>query len=152
MVWFDTEFIDTGRDLHLLSIGLVNQAGATYYAEPDGAPTHLACEWVQKNVLPQLSGPKKPRPQIATEIVEFCGFRPEIWAYFGAYDWVLMCQLFGRMLDVPQHWPNFVMDVQQLRVMLGVRELPKQESTLHNALNDAIWTRDAWRFLRGMQR
>ncbi len=146
-VFFDTEFIDTGREIHLLSIGLVRADGATYYAEPAGAPKDLACEWVQKNVLPHLTGPIMPRPMIAYDILDFCGAKPEFWAYFGAYDWVLLCQLYGRMLDVPPHWPNFVMDVQQLRIMKRVADLPKQTSTEHNALADALWTKQAWEFL-----
>lgn len=146
-IWFDTEFIDTGREIHLLSIGLVREDGETYYAEPADAPKHLACEWVQKNVLPHLTGPVKPRIDIKWDLVRFCGERPEFWAYFGSYDWVLLCQLFGRMLDVPAHWPNFTMDVQQLRIELGVRDLPKQTSTEHNALADAVWTKEAWEFL-----
>ncbi len=146
-IWFDTEFIDTGREVHLLSLGMIREDGAAYYAEPEDAPRHLACEWVQKNVIPHLSGPTISRKQMRIEVREFCGFRPEFWAYFGAYDWVLMCQLFGRMLDVPDHWPNFCMDVQQERIRLNVAKLPEQLSTEHNALNDAIWTREAWEFL-----
>jgi hypothetical protein len=145
--WFDTEFIDTGKQVHLLSIGIVSEDGRTYYAEPDDAPKELACEWVQKNVLPHLTGEVKPRRLIAADIHSFCGARPEFWAYFASYDWLVLCQIYGRMLDVPAHWPNFVMDVQQLRIELGVGNLPKQESTEHNALNDAIWTKLAWEFL-----
>lgn len=147
-IWFDTEFIDTGREVHLLSLGMVRQDGLTYYAEPDDAPKHLACEWVQKNVLPHLTGPTKPRQQIKDDVIEFCGAHPVFWGYFASYDWLLLCQLFGRMLDVPPHWPNFVLDVQQWRVMNGIRDLPKQSSTEHNALNDALWTREAWEHVR----
>ena len=146
-IFFDTEFIDTGREVHLLSIGMVREDGATYYAEPDDAPKHLACEWVQKNVLPHMTGPAMPRLQIKWDLVDFAGSNPLFWAYYGAYDWLCLCQLFGRMLDVPVHWPNMVMDVQQVRVMRGVRDLPKQDTTEHNALNDAIWTKQAWEFL-----
>ncbi len=147
-VWFDTEFIDTGREVHLLSLGMVRQDGLTYYAEPDDAPKHLACEWVQKNVLPHLTGPVKPRQQIKDDVIEFCGARPVFWGYCASHDWLLLCQLFGRTLDVPAHWPNFVMDVQQWRVMNGVGALPEQASTEHNALNDALWTREAWEYIR----
>ena len=33
-ICFDTEFIEDGRTIDLLSIGLVREDGATYYAEP----------------------------------------------------------------------------------------------------------------------
>jgi hypothetical protein len=58
-----------------------------------------------------------------------------------------MCQLFGRMLDVPAHWPNFVMDVQQLRIECNVGELPKHTGTEHNALQDALWTMNAYDYI-----
>jgi hypothetical protein len=102
---------------------------------------------VKTNVLPHLRGPVKPRRQIREEIAAFCGPRPEFWAYYAAYDWVLLCQLFGRMMDVPAHWPKHVMDLQQLRVVIGVPKLPDQTTTQHHALNDALWNRDAWKYV-----
>lgn len=153
-IWFDTEFIDTGSVVHLLSIGMVREDGLTYYAEPQEADKDLACEWVRKNVLPHMRGGStvKPRARIREEIVEFCGAKPEFWGYFVAYDWLVLCQLFGRMLDVPPTWPNFAFDVQAIRALMGVRELPKQTTFEHNALNDALWTRQAWEHLRAYER
>lgn len=142
-IWFDTEFVDTGSVVHLLSIGMVREDGATYYAEPVETDRSLACAWVRKNVLPHMPGPVKPRTVIRDEIVTFAGSRPEFWGYFVAYDWLVLCQLFGRMLDVPSDWPNFAFDVQALRCLTGVRSLPNQSSVEHNALNDALWTREA---------
>lgn len=146
-VWFDTEFIDTGREVHLLSIGMVREDGLTYYAEPKETDRSLAGEWVQKNVLPHMTGPVQSRQSIRDDIAAFCGPSPQFWGYYVAYDWLLLCQLFGRMLDVPPHWPNFAFDVQAIRALQGVRELPKQTSTEHHALADALWTREAWEFL-----
>jgi hypothetical protein len=146
-IWFDTEFIDDGKTVELLSIGMVREDGSTYYAEPAETDRSRGCEWVQKNVIPPLTGPVMPRADIAYDILEFSGHNPEFWAYFASYDWVALCQLYGRMMDLPRHWPMMPMDVQQLRVLMGVAQLPKQESTAHNALNDAIWTRQAWQFL-----
>lgn len=69
---------------------------------------------------------------------------PEFWAYYADYDWVAFCWLFGTMLELPEGWPMFCMDLKQWNVQLGERELPKQTSTEHNALHDARWLRDAW--------
>lgn len=146
-IWFDTEFIDTGKEIHLLSIGMIREDGKHYYAEQRETDRSLSCDWVKKNVLLHMQGPIKPRQQIKEEIVAFCGHRPQFWTYFGSYDWVLLCQLFGRMLDVPDHWPNFPMDVQQERVRRGVAKLPDQAGPEHNALADAIWTKQAWEYL-----
>lgn len=51
------------------------------------------------------------------------------------------------MIDLPKGWPMFCRDVKQLAMDKGNPELPKQTGTEHNALADAVWTRDAWHFL-----
>lgn len=150
-IWFDTEFIDTGKEIHLISIGLVREDGQTYYAEPANAPLTIACDWVMLNVIPYMKGPVKPRQQIATEIVQFVGYRPEFWTYFGAFDWVCLLQLYGKMMDGPASWPHNAFDLVQLCHHLNTHSLPEQTTIKHNALNDAIWTRDAWFYVHAQQ-
>lgn len=148
-IWFDTEFIEDGRTIDLISIGMYREDGRTYYAENADCDLSRASLWVSQNVIPHLCGITKPRHQIAREVVEFAGDKPEFWAYFADYDWVVLCQLFGRMVDLPQGWPMFCLDVQQLRYLSGdTRDLPPLKGNAHNALDDAVWARDAWVFLR----
>ena len=146
-IWFDTEFIEDGETIKLLSIGLVRADGATYYAEPEETDRTCVSDWVAENVLPHLNGPIKPSAVVAAEIVEFAGADPEFWAYYCSYDWVAICQLYGMMMDLPSGWPMFCRDVQQLRSELGVTDLPEQTSTQHNTLADALWTKKAHEFL-----
>jgi hypothetical protein len=146
-IYFDTEFIEDGRTIDLLSIGLVREDGQTYYAEPAEADRSRADEWVQANVLPHLTGPVLPRAQIAAEIREFVGPAPEFWAYFADYDWVVLCQLYGRMINLPDGWPMYCRDLKQYAVERGIHdlhELTQQEGNEHNALDDAEWVADAW--------
>jgi hypothetical protein len=145
-LWFDTEFIEDGVTIDLLSIGIVREDGETYYAEPAEADRSRASDWVRENVLPFLTGPIKPRAQIAREIVEFAGKSPEWWAYYADYDWVVLCQLYGTMMHLPTGWPMYCRDVKQVAVeggfdLSGVTYSGPE----HNALTDALWTRDAWR-------
>lgn len=146
-IWFDTEFIEDGRTIGLLSIGMVREDGATYYAEPQETDRDRACDWVRANVLPHLHGPVRPVANIAAEIVEFAGPSPEFWAYYADYDWVALCQLYGRMIDLPSGWPMYCRDVQQVRDEIGARFIPPMEGREHNALDDALWTRQAHEFL-----
>lgn len=146
-IWFDTEFIEDGKTIDLLSIGMVREDGATYYAEPMEADRSKASEWVAQNVIPHLSGPAKPRAQIASEIVRFAGDAPEFWAYYCSYDWVALCQIFGTMMDLPNGWPMFCRDLQQVRAERGIKDLPPQDSQKHNALDDAVWTKQAYDFV-----
>lgn len=30
------------------------------------------------------------------------------------YDWVVLCQLYGTMMDLPKGWPMYCRDVKQL--------------------------------------
>lgn len=88
-----------------------------------------------------LSGPKTPRAQIAQDIAKFAGRNPSFWAYYGAYDWVALIQLYGTMRDLPKDWPRHCQDLKQLA---GKQSLPDQTSTRHHALSDALWSRQAW--------
>lgn len=149
-IWFDTEFIEDGRTIELVSIGLIAEDGREYYAEVAEATAHFerADPWVKENVLKHLTGVRKHRSLIASELIEFAGEKPEFWAYYADYDWVVLCQLFGRMIDLPKGWPMFCRDVKQLCMDLGNPTLPEQTGTEHHALADAIWTRQTWDFLQ----
>lgn len=163
--WFDTEFMEDGKAIELLSIGIVAEDGREYYAESAEADHSHGNDWVKENVIPHLwsqqqdkrdanlwsrkggSGGLLTRQHIAIEIKAFVGNKPEFWAYYADYDWVVLCQLYGTMMDLPEGWPMFAMDVKQYAMDLANPRLPKQTSTEHNALEDARWTREAWKFL-----
>jgi hypothetical protein len=142
-LFFDTEFIEDGRTIDLLSIGIVREDGATYYAEPAETDRSRANVWVQANVIPCLTGPTKPRQAIADEIREFAGRSPEWWAYYADYDWVALCQIFGTMMDLPAGWPMYCRDLRQYLDEHGLSDV-NQQSSDHNALGDAVWVRAMW--------
>ena len=151
-IWFDTEFIEDGRTIDLLSIGAVREDGAAFYAECAEADHSKASDWVKANVLPKLMGATAmlPRRWIAESFQKFCGEKPEIWAYYADYDWVALCQLYGTMMDLPKGWPMYCRDVKQLCVSVGNPKLPPQTGE-HHALADARWTRAAWEFLQAQR-
>lgn len=76
--------------------------------------------------------------------------KPEIWAYYADYDWVVFAQIFGAMVDLPKGFPMYCRDLKQWADMLGNPTLPKQESGEHHALADARWNRQAWEFLAAL--
>lgn len=148
--FFDTEFIEDGRTIDLLSIGIAAEDGRTYYAECAEADRSAANVWVRENVLPHLSGPVKSRLVIAREVRDFVGHEPEFWAYYADYDWVALCQLYGTMMDLPKGWPMFCLDVQQIAHLKPNRPpKPLHGEGHHNALADAIWARGYWQILTG---
>lgn len=76
---------------------------------------------------------------------------PQLWAWYGAYDHVVLCQLFGRMIDLPTGFPMYTNDLKQETVRLGNPRLPEQLSGEHNALEDARWNREVMKYLRTLE-
>ena len=141
-IWFDTEFIEDGKTIDLLSIGMVREDGVTLYFENADCDRSNACEWVQANVLPHLTGESvATRAEIADAVRGFAGGSPEFWAYYCSYDWVALCQLYGRMVELPSGWPMFCRDLKQL---VGGQRIDVPNAQEHHALADAIWTREAY--------
>lgn len=151
-IYIDTEFIEDGKTIELLSIGLIADTGHTlesYYAENGSADWGRANDWVKANVLPHLERRYdvtwKHPAAIAVDIQRWCqqflnqGHKLVFWGYYADYDWVALCQLFGTMMDLPNGWPTYCRDLKQLCDDLGNPELPKQGKGEHNALADAHW-------------
>lgn len=164
--YFDTEFIDAssrGRaEVHLVSIGVVTDSGAEFYAVSNEYPRELADDWFRTNVVPHLGNTTRVSYKLMGTLLkefverELAGKvdvfgnqeRPEFWAYYADYDWVLLCSLFGGMLSTPKGWPMLCMDLKQTAIVAGVPKLP-QPVTEHNALSDAKSVRDGYWFLHG---
>jgi len=168
--FLDTEFIDNGTTIPLISIALVCEDGREFYAENSSADLSKAGEWVKANVLPLLwsrsadkrkanlwsrdggAGGFMAHEEIGSEIRLFIpeGDKPQFWGYYSAYDWVVFCQLFGTMMDLPDGFPMYCRDIKQWGDQLGSPDLPKQNGTEHNALEDARWAVQAWEFLNAI--
>lgn len=191
--FLDTEFIEDGQTIDLISIGIVAEDGRELYLLNYDCDHSKANEWVKENVLKHL--PPKPllriypsveafieseegkqgwrnKKTIADEILKFCLWRPtgfvsydsfnnvninnydrlepEFWANYGAYDWVVFCQLFGTMIDLPTGFSMFINDIQQLAADLGNPELPRQKNQIHNALSDAYYVKMLYEYLNAI--
>lgn len=96
----------------------------------------------------------RPGWVIANEVREFTSAgltgrfdRLELWADYGAYDHVCLMQMYGSMMDKPQHFPMFTHDVQQEMDRLGVVEediRPQAAGSEHQALSDCEQVRRKW--------
>lgn len=181
-IFYDTEFLEWGpaHPIDLISIGMVREDGAEYYAISGEFDIEAVLEhdWLRANVwpyLPQIESANgglfyrrdeakaapvwldedhpdvKPRAQLAAEVAAFvlAEPNPQLWAYYGAYDHVALCQLFGRMVDLPDGFPMWTADLKQRMRDLGVGrdELPEQDAREHHALSDARWVRDTMVYL-----
>jgi len=169
----DTEFYEDGSTVDLISIGAVRSDGEEFYAVNQDAKLDRVSQWVRENVLSQLPPYSdeawRPRKRIAEEFSQFMasGRRVtqrkdlswetkewpsvhEVWGYYSDYDWVAICQMYGTMMGLPDHFPRYCLDLKQLSWMLGNPKHPKQESGEHNALADARWNKELYGFLRSV--
>jgi hypothetical protein len=148
----DTEFIEDGRTIELVSIGVVCEDGREYYAVSTEFDPATAIPWVRDNVLALLPSPGDPawksRRAIREELLAFLTAdrrEPETWAWYGDYDHVVICQLWGPMPELPRPLPRFTRELRQEWERLGQPALPEQTGVRHHALEDArhyarIWT------------
>lgn len=180
--FYDCEFLEDGRTVDLISIGIVAEDGREYYAVNEGGTALWRRvrrhPWLMENVVPHL--PKaygdarnhmpglwlfnyadpavKHLSTIATEVEVFIRGggdsrdEHELWAYYGAYDHVALCQLWGTMMDLPgcvPMWTHDLMQALDTRDYRGVdlAAMVPQENE-HRAIDDARWNQRVynWRF------
>lgn len=162
--FYDTEFIDHGArlPLDLISLGIVSETGAEYYAvssefDQDAA---LASDFHVAYVLPHLpsitvngkwtldlrSELVKSRAQIATEVWDFLTNyqteSPRLWAWYDAHDFLALTQLWGPLHALPDLLPMNGLDLKQEYDRQGMAEKPPTDASEHNALADARWNRE----------
>lgn len=113
----------------------------------------------------------KSNKQIAKEIKNFCyldketeeeggqfvlgSFIPnqypniELYGYYSAYDHVVLCWLFGKMIDLPKGFPMYTIDLEQeinkFNLTKGVTFPQAKEN--HNALSDAIRHKEIYQWI-----
>lgn len=160
--FFDTEFIERGSTdpIVFLSIGIVSEDDREFYFEAPNAREIVSMDfarhgdrWLIEHVRPHLANYPSPfyGRDAREEIMAFCGDAPEFWAYYADYDWVVLCQMFGRMVDLPKGWPMYCRDLKQLMDDRGVKRdaLPQNDS--HYALTDARWVRAAFEQIKDLE-
>lgn len=77
--------------------------------------------------------------------------KAELWGWYADYDHVALCQLFGKMIDLPAAFPMFTRDLRQHWEYKGYPEIPKQAEGEHNALDDARYNKEIWESLEGVE-
>ena len=143
--FYDTEFIDDGRTIELISIGVAAEDGREYYAVSTEFDAQAAGRWVRTHVLPKLPAYSSPvwrsRAQIRNDLEDFFGINGsepiELWAWIGAYDHVALCQLWGPMTALPPAIPRFTRELRQYWENRDCPPLPPRPRDAHDALIDA---------------
>lgn len=142
--FYDTEFIEDGSTIELVSIGIVGEDGSEYYAVSTDFDPAKANAWVRENVLDKLPSPADPvwksRETIREDLLKFLGRHStpiELWAWVGAYDHVVVAQLWGDMASLPKGLPRYTRELKQYWEFAGRPKLPPVPNGNHDALVDA---------------
>lgn len=165
LFFFDTEFYENGETITPISFGfvkegnpltplyLVNADFDRNWMEKDAVErgSEETIEFLNNNVFNNLNSNKSNTLQmksIKRILVEYLGEAPILWTSTGCYDWVLFCQLFGRMLDLPEGYPFSCKDTAFLKSMFPDVQVDKSKMKKyteageeHNALYDAYEVR-----------
>lgn len=172
-LYMDWEFLEDGRTIAPISVGMVSEGGHHFYGINQDAPLDRIARdpWLMANVVPSLPlavytdkwlewdhlHPDFPFVQSREDLAE--GVRkfitqfasPQLWGYYSAYDHVCLAQLWGRMVDLPDGVPMYTGDLKQEAVRLGNPMLLEQLTGEHNALEDARWNRRVHEYLQVLE-
>ena len=155
--FYDCEFIEDGRTIDLVSIGVVDEHGREFYAVSTEFDDRAAVPWVRRNVLDRLPSPSDPawrsRERIREDLLAFLveplkdrhGDELELWAWFAAYDHVVLAQLWGAMPDLPRDVPRLTREIRQHWEAAGSPPIPGPGTDRHDALADARLAYARWR-------
>lgn len=145
-IFFDTEFTELSEKAQLLSIGIISDDGATFYAELTDYDEALINPWVKEHVLgnfkftSQSSGMTRTfnnHKNIDSYSIEVNGpsalvksslmmwlhqfGEVEVWSDCLAYDWMLFNKIFGdTAMDIPKDLYFYIpMDLSTLLFAKG---------------------------------
>jgi hypothetical protein len=152
--FYDCEFIEDGRTIELVSLGMVDEGGREFYAVSTEFDPSRAIDWVRRNVLDKLPPPADPawrdRATIRRDLLAFLlepGEPIELWAWMASYDHVALAQLWGDMRALPREVPRFTHELRQRWESLGSPYVAQPEAARHDALVDARHNLARWRAL-----
>ena len=155
--FYDCEFIENGRTIELVSIGVVDENGREFYAVSTEFDPAQAIDWVKRNVLDKLPSPSDPAwrslGQIREDLLAYfaaAGEPIELWAWMAGYDHVALAQLWGDMRALPRLIPRFTHELRQRWEDLGSPALPAAPADQHDALADARHNLQRWAVLESL--
>ena len=147
-VFFDTEFTGLHANTTLMSIGLVDEEGRTFYAELNDYDKSQVDEWLENNVVSNFTGENTMNmQQLKLELTEWLAVYDsvEIWSDCLAYDWVLFNSIFGTAFDIPKNVYYIPFDICTMMKLKGVDPDINREEYAFNAVpataqkHNALW-------------
>jgi hypothetical protein len=179
-VFLDCEFTSLNKDAELISIAMVSEDGAELYIEIKDVKDTDAYkvqsidqkEWLEINVFSNFFIEKdikgmrgayynlvkknctgKIEQWLLDILKEKKGEKIEFWGDVPAYDWVLLCDLWGGARNMPEYIHYIIRDLgTYIETKEIAADMPRASllnekvlGKLHNALYDARVSRSIWR-------
>ena len=137
-LFFDTEFTGLHKNTTLVSIGIIAENGMTFYAEFTDYDKEQIDEWLEKNVIQNLTIEKPTNFSLDDDLKDYrvkgdtsevkhyltmwlSNFENiEIWSDCLSYDWILFCQIFGHAFDIPKNVYYIPFDICTLFYANGI--------------------------------
>ena len=163
----DTEFVDNGNTIDLIRIGVVVEDGRELYLQNLEANLAAANPWVKEHVIPHLAHPhcwkrfnracmqpdlgpcpwrtKEELREALREFITPSYLKPQIMGYYADYDWVALNQLYGPLIEHPEHWPWYCLDLRQWLDEHGHHDVKQPDDAPHQALSDAHWIMETYK-------
>ena len=163
-IFYDCEYTGLHQNTTLISIGLISEYGNTFYAELTDYDKSQVNDWIQTNVINNLTLKNwdigkdyNPHSENVTFVGNMIGLsvvlshwfeqfeEVEIWSDCLSYDWVLFCQIWGGAFNIPSNIFYMPFDLTTLFKIKNIDpDISREEfadvdiNNKHNALHDAI--------------
>ncbi len=157
--FYDCEFEETSSGIKLISIGIVDEnKRSLYLINKDYDWNNNQNEWLNQNVKPYILNAndkfKFSYNEFKQLIIDFIQSNENddirLYGYYSAYDHVVLCQIFGRMIDLPKGMPMFTYDLKQYLELFKINKdnfIELNQENEHSAIDDAIWNLKLFNFL-----
>lgn len=158
--FYDFEFDESPEyGIKPISVGIVDEDGhELYLVNKEYDWNECKNDWLKEHVKPfvdqipvYLYVTKK---EMAKRILNF--IKPnatkdiKLYGYYSDYDHVCLCQLFGKMTDLPKDMPQYTIDLIQYINYFGINidDLKITNTDEHDALADAKWNKQVYNALK----
>jgi len=160
-IFYDFEF-DESPDFGIIpiSIGMIDEDGnELILVNNEFDWSECSNKWLFKNVKPYIDEMpdylKVSKETIKNKVLEFIKPSPtkeiKLYGYYSAYDHVCLCQLFGKMINLPKGLPMYTIDLKQYMDYFNVTKGDlgiTENNDEHNALSDAKWNKQLFDALK----
>lgn len=149
--FYDCEFDESNeKEIKLISIGIISEDGRELYLINKDYDWSTSSQWLIDNVKPYIiSAPdycKVSYCEIKNYIMNFIKpsalINTKLYGYYSAYDHVVLSQIFGRMIDLPEGMPMYTIDLKQYLDYFDINKdvlMANIQLDEHDAILDARW-------------